>query len=81
MAHISERAQSIPVAMDTQSDELARHLEAFERIRDKAVETVPEILEQVNVAGAWMVFRFSKWFGSTGHRRRTEHRFGVKLGC
>ena len=57
-------------------NELARHLEAFEQIRDKAVENVPEILEQVNVAGAWMMFRFSKWFGFTGHRRRAEHRLG-----
>ena len=83
-------AQSIPVAMDTltkvmdvnqhQIDELARHPEAFEQIRDKAVEAVPEIREQVDMAGAWMMFRFSKWFGFTGYRRRAEHRLGVKLG-
>ena len=59
-----------------QIDELARYLEAFEQIRNKAVEAVPEIHEQVDMAGAWMMFRFSKWFGSTSHRRRTEHRLG-----
>ena len=62
--------QSIPVAMDTltkvmdvnqhQIDELARHPEAFEQIRDKAFEAVPEIREQVDMAGAWMMIRFSK---------------------
>ena len=60
VAHIGEKAQSIPVAMDNltkvmtvnqhQIDELSRHLEAFEQIRDKAVEAVPEIREQVDMA-------------------------------
>ena len=59
-----------------QIDELARHLEAFEQIRDKAVEAVPETHEQVDMAGAWMMFRFSKWLGFKGHRRRAEHRLG-----
>ena len=73
LAHISERAQSIPVAMDTltkvmdanqhQIDELTRHLEAFEQIRDKAVEAVPEIREQVDMAAAWMMFRFQNGLG------------------
>ena len=43
-----------------QIDELARHPEAFEQIRDKAFEAVPEIREQVDMAGAWMMIRFSK---------------------
>ena len=56
-----------------QIDELARHPEAFGQIRNKAVEVVPEIREQINMTGAWMMFRFSKWFGFTDHRR-AEHR-------
>lgn len=60
VAHISEKAESIPAAMDVlvkvmtvnqhQVDELSRHLEAFEQLRDKAVEAVPEIRSQIDMA-------------------------------
>ncbi len=60
VAHIEEKAQAIPVAMDTlvkvmevnqhQIDELTRHLGAFEQVRDKAVEAVPEIRQQIDMA-------------------------------
>ena len=60
IAHISEKAQSIPDAMDVlvkvmevnqhQVDELSRHLEAFEQVREKAVEAVPEIRSQIDMA-------------------------------
>lgn len=64
VAHIGERAQSIPVAMDAlikvmevnqhQIEELSRHLNAFEQVRDKAVAAVPEIRSQIDqaIAGA-----------------------------
>ncbi|MGI2027372.1 hypothetical protein [Endozoicomonas acroporae] len=64
VAYIGEKAQSIPVAMDTlvkvmevnqhQIEELSRHLNAFEQVRDKAVEAVPEIRHQIDqaIAGA-----------------------------
>lgn len=64
VAHIGEKAQSIPVAMDTlvkvmevnqhQIEELSRHLNVFEQVRDKAVEAVPEIRSQIDqvIAGA-----------------------------
>ena len=41
-------------------NELTRHPEAFEQIRDKAVEAVPEIREKVDMVGAWIMFRFLK---------------------
>ena len=60
VAHISEKTQSIPAAMDAlvkvmevnqhQVDELSRHLEAFAQLRDKAVEAVPEIRSQIDMA-------------------------------
>lgn len=60
VAHIGEKAQSIPAAMDTlvkvmevnqhQVEELSRHLNAFEQVRDKAVEAVPEIRSQIDLA-------------------------------
>ncbi len=64
VAHIEEKAQSIPVAMDTlvkvmevnqhQIEELSRHLNVFEQVRDKAVEAVPEIRSQIDqvISGA-----------------------------
>lgn len=60
VAHISEEARAIPVAMNDlkqvvevnqhQIGELDRHLEAFAAVRDKAVEAVPEIREQIDQA-------------------------------
>ena len=60
VAHIGEKAQSIPVAMDDlvkvievnqhQINELSQHLNAFEQVRDKAVEAVPEIRNQIDMA-------------------------------
>ena len=60
VAHISEKTQSIPAAMDAlvkvmevnqhQVDELSRHLEAFAQLRDKAVEAVPDIRSQIVMA-------------------------------
>ncbi|WP_461534718.1 hypothetical protein [Spongorhabdus nitratireducens] len=60
VAHIGEKAQSIPGAMDDlvkvmevnqhQIEELSRHLGAFESVRDKAVEAVPEIRGQIDMA-------------------------------
>ena len=60
VAHIGEKAQTIPAAMDSlvtvmnvnqhQIEELSRHLNAFEKVRDKAVEAVPEIREQIDMA-------------------------------
>ncbi|PVZ64478.1 hypothetical protein DC094_19385 [Pelagibaculum spongiae] len=64
VAHIREQAQAIPLAMDHlgkvmevnqhQIEELSRHLGAFEQVRDKAVEAVPEIRSQIDsaIAGA-----------------------------
>lgn len=58
VAHISEESKQIPVAMDSlktvlettqhQLNELERHLEAFRDMRDKAVEAVPQIQEQMD---------------------------------
>lgn len=60
VSHISEEAKNIPVAMTElkgvlevnqhQIDELGRHLEAFGNVRDRAVEAVPEIREQIDRA-------------------------------
>ena len=60
VAHISERTQAIPEAMDQlkailaanqhQIEELARHLDSFASIRDKAVEAIPEIHKQIEEA-------------------------------
>jgi len=60
VANISEEAKSIPVTMEKlkttidvnqhQIDELDRHLEAFKEIRDKAVEAVPDIRKQIDMA-------------------------------
>ncbi|WP_200375911.1 hypothetical protein [Thiocystis violacea] len=57
VAHISEESQQIPAAMEKlkavmlvnqhQLSELGRHLEAFRDMRDKAVEAVPQIREQI----------------------------------
>ncbi|MFD2111036.1 MotA/TolQ/ExbB proton channel family protein [Thiorhodococcus fuscus] len=57
VAHISDESQQIPVAMEKlkavllvnqhQLSELKNHLEAFRDMRDKAVEAVPQIREQV----------------------------------
>ncbi|KZZ12838.1 hypothetical protein A3750_04770 [Oleiphilus sp. HI0079] len=61
---ISAEAKTIPIAMDSlktvlevnqhQIDELDKHLVAFSDIRDRAVEAVPEIREQIDgaIAGA-----------------------------
>lgn len=61
---ISTEAKTIPIAMDSlksvlevnqhQIDELDKHLVAFSDIRDRAVEAVPEIREQIDgaIAGA-----------------------------
>ncbi len=58
VAHISEESKQIPVAMGElktvltttqhQIAELERHLEAFRDMRDRAVEAVPQIQEQMN---------------------------------
>ena len=58
VAHISEESKQIPVAMGElktvltttqhQLAELERHLEAFRDMRDRAVEAVPQIQEQMN---------------------------------
>lgn len=60
VANISEEAKSIPATMEKlkttidinqhQIDELDRHLEAFKDIRDKAVEAVPDIRKQIDMA-------------------------------
>jgi hypothetical protein len=60
VAHISEDAKAIPATMDDlrevvevnqhQITELDRHLEAFKDVRDKAVEAVPEIRSQIDMA-------------------------------
>jgi hypothetical protein len=57
---ISTEAKTIPIAMDSlktvlevnqhQIDELDKHLVAFSDIRDRAVEAVPEIREQIDGA-------------------------------
>ncbi|KZN48402.1 MotA/TolQ/ExbB proton channel family protein [Pseudoalteromonas luteoviolacea] len=57
VASINEHAKSIPQSMDTLTDvmevnqhqlaELERHLAAFEQMRDKAVEAVPQIQQHV----------------------------------
>ncbi len=57
VAHISEGTERIPKTMETlktllevnqhQIEELGRHLQAFKEIRDKAVEAVPELQQQV----------------------------------
>ncbi len=59
VAHIGEKTESIPVAMDAlvkvmevnqhQINELARHLEGFAQVRDKAVAAVPEISGQIDL--------------------------------
>ena len=59
VANISEHSKAIPIAMENlkgvmevnqhQLDELHRHLEAFAGIRDKAVEAVPEIRQQIDL--------------------------------
>ena len=58
---ISDRAGDIPKSMDSLRDvmdvnqhqiaELQRHLEAFVQMRDKAVEAVPQIKEQITDVG------------------------------
>lgn len=58
VSHISEESKQIPVAMGElktvlettqhQLNELERHLEAFKDMRDRAVEAVPQIREQMN---------------------------------
>jgi len=58
VAHISKEAKNIPATMEQlkhvmevnqhQLAELARHLDAFKDIRDRAVEAVPEIRNQIN---------------------------------
>ena len=58
VAHISEESKQIPVAMGElktvlettqhQLAELERHLEAFRDMRDRAVEAVPQMQEQMN---------------------------------
>ena len=58
VAHISEESKQIPVVMGElktvlettqhQLAELERHLEAFRDMRDRAVEAVPQIQEQMN---------------------------------
>ena len=60
VANIDEKAQSIPAAMESlvkvmevnqhQINELAQHLGAFEQVRDRAVEAVPEIRNQIDLA-------------------------------
>jgi LmbE family N-acetylglucosaminyl deacetylase len=64
VSNISDKAQAIPVTMTAleqvmqvnqhQIEELGRHLDAFKDIRDRAVEAVPEIREQIDqtIAGA-----------------------------
>jgi hypothetical protein len=57
VASINEHAKSIPQSMDTLTEvmevnqhqlaELERHLQAFEKMRDKAVEAVPQIQQHV----------------------------------
>ncbi|WP_462179229.1 hypothetical protein [Pseudoalteromonas maricaloris] len=57
VASINEHAKSIPQSMDTLTEvmevnqhqlaELERHLEAFEQMRNKAIEAVPQIQQQV----------------------------------
>ena len=57
VAHISDKTQLIPQTMENlhevmtinqkQLDELEQHLEAFQTMRDRAVEAVPEIRRQV----------------------------------
>lgn len=57
VASINEHAKSIPQSMDTLTEvmevnqhqlaELERHLEAFEQMRDKAIEAVPQIQQHV----------------------------------
>lgn len=57
ITHISEESKSIPVAMGElrqvleinqhQIDELDRHLDAFVQVKDKAVEAVPVIRQQI----------------------------------
>ena len=57
VAHISERSEQIPQTMEKlktvmetnqhQLDELANHLDAFREMRDKAVDAVPVIRQQV----------------------------------
>jgi len=57
VAHISKRSEQIPQTMEKlktvmeinqhQLDELASHLDAFREMRDKAVEAVPVIRQQV----------------------------------
>ena len=58
LAHISEESRKIPEVMDRlgtvlqvnqhQIEDLDRHLEAFARVRDKAVEAVPEIGRRID---------------------------------
>ena len=58
VGHIAEESQQIPTTMaqlksvllvnQHQIDELSRHLEAFSAMRDKAVEAVPQIREQID---------------------------------
>ncbi|PJE79517.1 Chromosome partition protein Smc [invertebrate metagenome] len=58
VAHISEKTQAIPEAMDSltkvmevnqqQINELSQHLDAFKGIRDKAVDALPEIRQQID---------------------------------
>ena len=59
VVNISEHTQQIPVTMEAlkgllettqhQLDELTRHLEAFRDMRDKAVEAVPQIQQQMHI--------------------------------
>ena len=58
VAHISEESKQIPVTMGAlktvleatqhQINELERHLEAFRDMRDRAIEAVPQIQEQMD---------------------------------
>lgn len=58
VVHIAEESQEIPITMKKlkevlvmnqhQLQELSRHLEAFRAMRDKAVEAVPQIREQID---------------------------------
>lgn len=58
VGHIADESQQIPTTMaqlksvlltnQHQIDELSRHLEAFSAMRDKAVEAVPQIREQID---------------------------------
>ncbi|SEI64144.1 hypothetical protein SAMN05421831_10655 [Allopseudospirillum japonicum] len=62
VASIQQNTQQIPQSMEKlseviqvnqhQVDELARHLEAFKDVRDKAVEALPQLKEQISLTVA-----------------------------